>query len=404
VGRLEEVGGRTALVEMVEDVATTSHVVSYARNVQEDASRRRIIELSGRLIAVCQDRTQPLESAQRVTVQLMRAVATPRTDDPGMEHLLSQEIDLILSRKTNTKSGEYLTTSIRELDEKVVGLFKGEMTIIGGPPSMGKTSFAVGIAIHNCVRGARILFLSLDQPPKDIHQRMITFETGIARDRLVHGELSAKQRRAIEDFHSLKTCFGGLSIPDDPPRSILGAAALARSLKRANGLDCIIVDYVQAMRSDNRNDQRAAEMERVSNDLKELGIELNVAVVALAQLSRKYENLGPKDLPTATMLKESPALEQDANLILFPWVPKILMNKQAGHSIQEDDGRTGGRDDGREEYWGAVFKIDKHKTGPTGLVRARFHLARSAFFSMTDPHEGRILPLVRVIRPAHREN
>jgi replicative DNA helicase len=270
-----------------------------------------------------------------------------------------KHIETLYERKEHITG---LATGLVRLDEMTAGLQASDLILIAGRPSMGKTAFALSIAQHIgiALRG-RVLILSLEMSAQQLVQRMLSSEGKVNSLAVRTGRLQ------MSDWNRLTAAAGRLSeapifIDDSPGLSVLEVRAKARRLKAEHGLDLIIIDYLQLMRGRTTTESRQQEISEISRSLKALAKELHVPVIALSQLSRAIETRGD-NTPRLSDLRESGALEQDADVILFLHRPSR---------------------DGDELRRTAEVHIGKQRNGPTGKVEVAFLSDYARFENLAD--------------------
>jgi replicative DNA helicase len=261
-----------------------------------------------------------------------------------------EHIEKLYDRKEHVTG---LATGFKELDLATAGFQPSDFIIIAGRPSMGKTAFALNIAKHAAIQDRRrILVMSLEMSKEQLVQRLLCSEAKVESQKVRTGYLQPS------DWTRLTNAAGRLAeapiyIDDSPALTVLEARAKARRMKAEHGLDLIVIDYLQLMRG-RMQENRQQEISEISRSLKALAKELNVPVVGLSQLSRAVETREKKE-PQLSDLRESGALEQDADLILFLYRPER-------YGIQSEDG------DNRV----ADVIIGKQRNGPTGRIQVTF--------------------------------
>jgi replicative DNA helicase len=262
-----------------------------------------------------------------------------------------------------------VATGFEKLDTETSGFQPSDFIIIAGRPSMGKTAFALNIAQYVGIQGGgTVLALSLEMSAQQLVQRMLCSEAKVDSQAVRTGYLTAA------DWHRLTAAAGRLSearifIDDSPGISVLEARAKARRLKAEHGLDLVVIDYLQLMRGRASLENRQQEISEISRSLKALAKELNVPVVALSQLSRAVESRAQRDFrPQLSDLRESGALEQDADLILFLYRSRVYKE-----------------DVPPEEEKIAEVIIGKQRNGPIGTVKLVFLPEYARFENVADP-------------------
>ena len=351
---LEEVGGPAALAGLVEEAATAAHLLSYGGIVREKAVLRELIRISTEIIGQSYEAREPidklLDDAERLIFQIserrMQGSAVP------VRVILKdtfEHIERLYDRKEHITG---LASGFDDLDRMTSGFQPSDFIIIAGRPSMGKTAFALNIAKHAGVEDhKKILVLSLEMSKEQLVQRLLCAEAKVDSHKVRTGYLDPR------DWTRMTNAAGRLAeapiyIDDSAALTVLEARAKARRMKAEHGLDLIVIDYLQLMRGRNP-DNRQQEISEISRSLKALAKEINVPVVALSQLSRAVEARQSKE-PQLSDLRESGALEQDADVILFLYRPER-------YGLQSDDGDRV-----------ADIIIGKQRNGPTGKVQVTF--------------------------------
>lgn len=368
-GQLEVIGGRSYLASLSNSVPTTSHVVNYANIVQRKATLRRLIS-SGTEITELGFREEEnvdevLDQAQRslygVSQKYLRNAFLP------MKDLLQQAFDRIdeLHRESGKMRGT--PTTFRELDNVLAGLQKSDLVILAARPSVGKTSLALDIARHAAIRGGVATgIFSLEMSKEQLVDRILCAEAGVDLWKLRTGRLS--DRGEDNDFTRIGHAMGVLAdapiyIDDAATTNVMEIRARARRLQMDNNLGLLVIDYLQLIESKGRSDSRVQEISDITRALKGLARELNIPILALSQLSRAVEARSPA-IPKLADLRESGAIEQDADVVLF------IYRKGMDKSI---------RDVPLEEKNVAQIHIAKHRNGPVGIVDLYFHEQSATF-------------------------
>ncbi len=372
-GQLDFVGGPAALALLVEQASIASHLISYSNIVRDMAVLRELIQTSSQLM------TQAFEAKEDVQVLVDDAerrifsLAERRLEGSALpvERILKNTFEYIERLYERKEHVTGVATGFEKLDVETAGFQPSEFIIIAGRPSMGKTAFALNIAQHVGVslRG-RVLVLSLEMSASQLVQRMLCSEAKVDSQLVRTGRLSSS------DWHRLTAAAGRLSeakifIDDSPGLTVLEARAKARRMKAEHGLDLLIIDYLQLMRGRASIENRQQEISEISRSLKALAKELIIPVVALSQLSRAVEARSQRDFrPQLSDLRESGALEQDSDLILFLYRQSVYK----GDDLPPDEANI------------AEVIIGKQRNGPIGTVKVVFLPQYARFENVADYH------------------
>ncbi len=354
-GRLDEVGGPATLASLVEEAATAAHVTSYAQIVREKSLLRDLIRTATEIIGQSYEQRDDVDALLDRAEGLIFQISERRLQGSAIavRAILKDTFEYIERLYDRKEHITGLATGFRKLDELTSGFQSSDFIIIAGRPSMGKTAFALNIAKNAGVRlRKKVLILSLEMSKEQLVQRLLCSEARVNSQAVRTGYLEQR------DWHRLTNAAGRLAdaaifIDDTPALSILEARAKARRMKAEHGLDLVMIDYLQLMRGRNA-ENRQQEISEISRSLKALAKELNVPVVALSQLSRAVEARQSKDYrPQLSDLRESGALEQDADLIIFLYRPER-------YGLQAEEGNI------------AEVIIGKQRNGPVDTVKLVF--------------------------------
>jgi len=351
-GALEEVGGQATLATLIEEATVATQFGAYANLVREKALLRELIrvtrEITEQGFEESDDVQSLLDRAEEMLFRLserrLRQSALPIRDilGPAIHH-----IETLYHKKEDITG---LATGFRDLDRLTAGLQRADFVIVAGRPSTGKTAFALNIAQHASLRiNQPVLIFSLEMSAAQLVQRLLCAEARVDSRSVRTGFLQSPDWRRLTDAAG-RLSEAPLYIDDSANLSVLEIRAKARRLKHEHGLELVVIDYLQLMQGRFRSENRQQEIAEISRSLKALAKDLDVPVVALSQLSRAVEARGD-GAPRLSDLRESGALEQDADLIMF------LARKEGAP----------------EEEPGTVdLVIGKHRNGPTGKVELVF--------------------------------
>ncbi|WP_093754100.1 replicative DNA helicase [Tepidimicrobium xylanilyticum] len=349
-GTLENLGGVTYLAELTGGVAITSNVKYYCDIVKEKSILRRLIKSCDDIMAKSyegsEDVNQIIEEAEKSIFDITQS--RHRDGFAPIKQVLLDSFSKI--EEMAAREGELtgLTTGFIDLDRKLSGLQKSDLILLAARPSMGKTALGINIAINSALKaGASVAIFSLEMSKEQLVQRMISSVAHVDLQKIISGRLSEDEWiRIIDAMAPLSQAK--VFIDDTAGVSLTEMKAKCRRLKIEKGLDLIVIDYLQLMQSDSRYENRQQEISAISRGLKALAKEIECPVIALSQLSRAPE-LRSDHRPILSDLRESGAIEQDADVVLFLYRDEYYHNDSDKKNIGE-------------------VIIAKHRNGPTGVV------------------------------------
>jgi replicative DNA helicase len=360
--RLDDVGGSGYIASLINAVPTAAHIETYAQIVDRTATLRRLIGAAGEVAGLAYQNEGELDDIIDRSEQAIFAVSQRRLqkDLVPIRYYLDEvhkNVDYMQEHH-----GEFVgvPTNFSALDKMLGGLQASDLIIIAGRPSIGKTAFALNIAQNAALHLPRklVAIFSLEMAGEQIVQRLIANMTGIDGQKLRLGQINdGEHERMIEAIGRLSEA--PIYIDDTPAASPNELRSKSRRLFAERGIDLIVIDYLQLMRGSTRTENRVQEIAGISRSLKALARELKVPVVALSQLSRAVESR-PDKRPQLSDLRESGALEQDADVVMF---------------LYRDDAY----DRATERPNIAEVIVAKHRNGPTGSVELHFNRAQSRF-------------------------
>jgi len=381
---LKQIGNVEYLTEIVNSVASAANIDEYIKIVEEKAIRRRLIETSLEIETAGYNSQDSLnELLDNAEKKMLNVVKTRKgTEFRKIQDVLSEAQSNL--EKLSQSDGEItgITTGFDELDKVTSGLHPNELIIVAARPAMGKTAWALNLAANIATReGKTVALFNLEMGASQLIQRMIAAEGQITLNTLKTGKL---QRN---DWKKLDECLSRLSdtkifIDDTPGMTIAEIRAKCRRLASSEGdLGVIIIDYLQLISGGSRYaGNRQQEIAEISRSLKTLAMELNVPIVALAQLSRTVEGREDKR-PILSDLRESGSIEQDADIVSFLYRDDYY-NKPG--TVTEDDsgGETISMPALDEETSISEFIIAKHRNGPTCTIKLLFKRNTSTFIDI----------------------
>jgi replicative DNA helicase len=370
---LDLVGGADYIAELVDSVATAANLEHHARIIREKAILRRLIEASTSIIQEAYDGHQSAnELLDHAEGRIFRISQERRQEGfVRIKEMLWPTMERIETLQKSGKSVTGVPSGFKDLDDLTSGFQRSELIIIAARPSMGKTAFVLNVAANAAHQGHGIAIFSLEMSKDAIVQRMLCAEAQVDSQRVRRGMLRDT------DFTALARAAGWLQqcpiwIDDSPALTLLEMRSKARRLRADNEVGLIVVDYLQLMRSPEYSENRVQEISDISRSLKGLARELEVPVVALSQLSRASEQRGGERKPILSDLRDSGAIEQDADVVVFIHRPEYY--------DREDESKRGI----------AEIMLAKHRNGPTGDVTLAFHreLTRFDSYSAREGPEG----------------
>jgi replicative DNA helicase len=322
---IEDVGGYAYLAELWDAAPTAANAEYYARIVRDKALVRHLIHAGTEILRDAYDQSMPaddlLETAERKILDIAQLGITGQTIT--LQDALREAYDRIDTRTARDQmSISGLATGFLDLDEITAGLQNSELVIVAARPSVGKTSIALNLARHMSVEEkAPIFFVSLEQSRIELAERLLCCQARVDSHKLRKGHLgSGDMEKLIEAGDVLRQAK--LFIDDTPGQGMLRIAANARRLKLRHQIRCVMIDYLQLIEPDNRRDSRQEQVSQISRRLKFLARELQVPVVALAQLNRNSEDRQSHE-PRLSDLRESGSIEQDADTVMLLHRPEM---------------------------------------------------------------------------------
>ena len=378
-GELEGAGGLDYLASLLDAVPTAANIEYHARIVQDKAILRRLIDAAQ---TVVRDIYEPgerevseiLDQAEQRVFNVSQSRG--REGFVWIKEVLWPTFEQIERLQEIPDGVSGLATGYQELDRMTTGLHPGDLTIVAGRPSMGKTSWVLNVAQFVAIeREVPVAIFSLEMSKEQLVQRFLCAEARVDALKLRRGRLDG------DEYPRLARAAGHLNaapiwIDDSPTGNVLEMKAKARRLKAEADLGLVVVDYMQLMTGSTRKESRVQEVSEISRGLKALARELEVPLIALSQLSRAPEQRTDRR-PQLSDLRESGSIEQDADLVMFLYRPEYY------HGPTDKDGNSL---EGKSE-----LIVSKQRNGPTGTVGLYFHKTYTRFDSVSrvpEPPEG----------------
>ncbi|MEQ1849135.1 MAG: replicative DNA helicase [Candidatus Peribacteraceae bacterium] len=372
--KIQSVGGSAFLAELSNKVPTAAHIYKYAQIVKDKAVHRRIIKAGEAIKGLGYDVERAIPEVLEEVEKTVFGISATFIKDKfvHIRDILGARYEKFAEMHEDKDSNPIkgVPTGFNSLDMKLSGLQPSDLVIIAARPSMGKTSLALNIAQNAGIKhGKSIAIFSLEMSKEQLVDRLFASMLGVDSWKLQKGKLEDR------DFQNMGPIMDELAkaniyIDDSMGSSIAELRAKARRLQMENGLDLIIVDFLQLMSTGNQSyaGNRVQEISEISRSLKMLGRELKIPVVALSQLSRAVESR-PGNIPQLSDLRESGSIEQDADVVL-------MMYREDYY--EEDSDRPGITD----------IYIRKHRNGPTGRIELMFKKEQMRFTDIDKSHEA----------------
>ena len=368
-GCLDEVGGAAYVSSLMDGVPKSLNIEYHARIIKEKALLRRLILSSARIISSSyeqkEDADQLLDEAQSAIIDVAEQRIKPGFVQVG--RLTGETLELIEALRGRQVAVTGIPTGFRDLDALTAGFHNSEFIVIAARPSMGKTALCLNISSYVGVKtDYAVGFFSLEMSKEQLILRLLCAEAKIDLQKVRTGFISEKE------FYGLKQSAEILSgakifVDESAALSVMEMKAKARRLKMEQDLNLVFIDYIQLMRAGGRFENRNQEISYISRSLKELAKELQIPVVGISQLSRAPEKGRSKPIPQLSDLRESGAIEQDADVVIFIYRPEFY---------NPDDDSLKGM---------AEVNVAKQRNGPTGKANLAF-LNKFARFNDREVH------------------
>lgn len=384
-GKYDEVGGDVYLVGLTEKVSSSAHIEYHARVVQEKYIMRKLIEISSDIIEQAYDETSDIfELLNEAESEIFKITdGSLNNESQSSKDLVKAAIDQIkaMSQKEGLSG---VPSGFRDIDKITSGFHPSDLVILAARPGMGKTAFVLSMARNIAIDyQTPVAVFSLEMSSVQLVTRLIVGETGIDNDKIKKGQLNdAEWKQLYTKVRDLENA--PLYIDDTPALNVFDLRAKCRRLVSQYGVKMIIIDYLQLMTTkDKGGGNREQEISTISRSLKAIAKELNVPVIALSQLSRAVESRGGNKRPLLSDLRESGAIEQDADIVSFIYRPEYYKM-----DTWDDEEHTPCQGQ-------AEFIIAKHRNGALENIRLRFiaHQAKfmdlnpTSFVGMDEPME-----------------
>ncbi len=372
IGKFEEIGGEVTLFEIIQEIPTAANIFSYAKIVKEKALLRTLGEAGTKIVEMAYEGHEEAEDILDKAEGLIFKISENKDskDIINIREAITEELkrlEVIVKNKGMTTG---ISSGFSSYDEKTSGFHPSDLLILAARPAMGKTALALNFALNMATKEDKgILLFSLEMSSAQLLQRLLSIQSGIGLQKIRNGFLTD------DEWGKIGIACGQLSnakihIADTPNVNVLEIRSIARKLKAMGRLDAVIIDYLQLIKGTGKGDNRQQEISDISRSLKGIAREVDVPIIALSQLSRATEQRADRR-PMLSDLRESGAIEQDADMVLF------LYRDDYYNEDSEEKGIT-------------ELIIGKQRNGPVGTVKLRFFPEITKFgdyTTKTDPRD-----------------
>tara|TARA_A100001015_G_scaffold294327_1_gene371993 strand:- start:60 stop:1520 length:1461 start_codon:yes stop_codon:yes gene_type:complete len=385
-------GGMSYLLKISENSISIINSKQYGELIYDLFIRRKLINLGTNLINESyenfeeQDSNEIIENIESNLFNLTNEGETQK-GPKQFDNILEDTLEYAEKAFKKSEDVVGLKTGLNDFDKKIGGLHRSDLIIVAGRPSMGKTAFATNIASNICnnkksTKKTNVLFFSLEMSSEQLATRILSEISKISSEGIRTGNLSKNEfEKLIKSSENLKDL--SLFIDDSPALTISSIRTRSRRLKRKQGLDLIIIDYLQLLSGESRNlnDNRVKEISDITRGLKAIAKELNIPIVALSQLSRKVEDREEKR-PQLADLRESGSIEQDADLVVFLYREEYYLARTEPPEGTEKHIMWTSKMEKVHNIAEAI--VAKHRHGPISRVKLHFSAANTKFSDLAD--------------------
>lgn len=364
--KFDELVGEQLLFDIISDVPTAANILEYAKIVKEKSTLRRLGEVGTKIVELAYEGYEEvdtiLDKAEGMIFKISENVDSK--DLVSLKDVIAQEFVRLEKVYQNKGVATGISSGFSDFDQMTSGFHPSDLIILAARPAMGKTAFALNLALNAAMKSKKgVLLFSLEMSSSQLLQRLLSIEAGIGLQKIRNGFLDSDDWGKL-GLASMKLSNSEINIADLPNVNVLEIRAIARRLKAAGKLDMIIIDYLQLIKGNStRGDNRQQEISEISRALKGIARELDVPIIALSQLSRATEQRADRR-PMLSDLRESGAIEQDADMVMF------LYRDDYYNEESEDKGLT-------------EVIIGKQRNGPVGTIKLRFFHEYTKFENFT---------------------
>ncbi len=385
-GILDEIGGEQIIYDLTEVVPTAANAITYAKIVKDNSVQRKLIDTGSKIVEMAyrgyEDIDTMLDKSESMIFKI--AESKEKKDIISLKELAN--IKLINMENTPKKGLSGISSGYTEYDDKTRGFHGSDLIILAARPAMGKTAFALNLALNVAKQDKGVLIFSLEMGNEQLFDRLLAAETKLPFSKIKDGNLKetewAQYAAGMGRLADLP-----LYISDSSIVNIMGIKAISRRLKAEGKLDMILIDYLQLISStEGSRRSREQEISEISRSLKIIAKELNVPVLTLSQLSRAVESRTDKR-PMLSDLRESGAIEQDADMVMFLYRDDYYQNLSNNMNQQQDQNQATPYPIQKNKEQDDAIKvveviIGKHRSGSTGTIKLGFRLEYQQFLNI----------------------
>lgn len=368
--KFDELVGEQLLFDIISDVPTAANIMEYAKIVKEKSTLRRLGEVGTKIVELAYEGYEEvdniLDKAEGMIFKISENVDSK--DLVSLKDVIAQEFVRLEKVYQNKGVATGISSGFSDFDQMTSGFHPSDLVILAARPAMGKTAFVLNLALNAAMKSKKgVLLFSLEMSSSQLLQRLLAIEAGIGLQKIRNGFLDPDDWGKL-GLASMKLSNSEINIADLPNVNVLEIRAIARRLKAAGKLDMIIIDYLQLIKgSGGKNDSRQQEISDISRALKGIARELDIPIIALSQLSRATEQRADRR-PMLSDLRESGAIEQDADMVMFLYRDDYYNEDSPDKGITE-------------------VIIGKQRNGPVGTVKLKFFHELTRFENFTSKVE-----------------
>ncbi|MGL5278759.1 MAG: replicative DNA helicase [Cetobacterium sp.] len=353
--KFDDIGGEAIFYEIIEEVPTAANILTYARIIKEKATLRKLGDIGTKIVEMTYEGYEDVDTILDKAEGMIFKVAESKEskDIVSLKEVVTNEFERLEQLLQNKGVTTGISSGFKHFDEMTSGFHPSDLVVLAARPSMGKTAFALNLALNAAMKADKgVLVFSLEMSSSQLLQRLLAIEAGIGLQKIRNGFLGEDDWGKL-GIASGKLANAEINIADVPNVNVLEIRSIARRLKAAGKLDMILIDYLQLIKgTSGKSDNRQQEISDISRSLKGIARELDIPIIALSQLSRAPEQRADRR-PMLSDLRESGAIEQDADMVVFLYRDDYYNDESEQKGITE-------------------VIIGKQRNGPVGTVNLKF--------------------------------